>query len=66
MNITQLHIQEQQLSLKRFPPNQFDKSLRAWDAADEYIIDHVATLALESCKHNFIVNNCFWAHACAK
>lgn len=65
MNITQLHIQEQQLSLKRFPPNQFDKSLRAWDAADEYIIDHVATLDLESFTHIVIVNDGFGALACA-
>jgi 16S rRNA (guanine1207-N2)-methyltransferase/23S rRNA (guanine1835-N2)-methyltransferase len=65
MNTTQLHIQEQQLSLKRFPLNQFDKSLRAWDAADEYIIDHVATLDLKSFQHIVIVNDSFGALACA-
>lgn len=65
MNITQLHIQAQQLSLKRFPINQFDKSLRAWDAADEYIIDHVATLDLQSFKHIVIVNDSFGALTCA-
>lgn len=66
MNITQLHIQEQQLSLKRFPLNQFDKSLRAWDAADEYIIDHVATtLDLPSFRHIVIVNDSFGALTCA-
>lgn len=66
MNITQLQIQEQQLSLKRFPTNQFDKSLRAWDAADEYIIDHVAsTLDLQSFTHIVIVNDSFGALTCA-
>lgn len=66
MNITQLHIQEQHLSLKRFPVNQFDKSLRAWDAADEFIIDHVATtLDLQSFTHIVIVNDGFGALTCA-
>ena len=66
MNTTQLHIQQQQLSLKRFPINHFDKSLRAWDAADEYIIDHLAsTFDLPSFRHIVIVNDSFGALACA-
>ncbi|MFT6268702.1 MAG: 16S rRNA (guanine1207-N2)-methyltransferase/23S rRNA (guanine1835-N2)-methyltransferase [Alphaproteobacteria bacterium] len=66
MNNTQLHIQDQTFSLKRFPSNQFDKSLRAWDAADEYMIDHVAnTLTFSELKHIVIVNDSFGALACA-
>lgn len=66
MNNTQLNIQQQQLSLKRFPQNQFDKSLRAWDAADEYIIDHIAeSLDLASFARIIIVNDGFGALTCA-
>jgi 23S rRNA (guanine1835-N2)-methyltransferase len=66
MNDTQLHIQNQQFSLKRFPSNPFDKSLRAWDAADEYIIDHVAdTLNVSELVHIVIVNDSFGALTCA-
>lgn len=66
MNNTQLHIQHQQFSLKRFPANQFDKSLRAWDAADEYIIDHVAeNISLNELGHIVIINDSFGALTCA-
>jgi 16S rRNA (guanine1207-N2)-methyltransferase/23S rRNA (guanine1835-N2)-methyltransferase len=65
-NTNQLHIQAQQLCLKRFPANHFDKSLRAWDAADEYMIDHLAELAsLDEIKHIVIVNDSFGALTCA-
>ena len=63
---TSLNIQGQALSLKRFPANQFDKSLRAWDAADEYTIDHVAsTFTLSETSHIVIVNDSFGALTCA-
>lgn len=66
MNNTQLHIQEQSFSLKRFPPNQFDKSLRAWDAADEYLIDYVCeNNDLSTLQHIVIINDSFGALACA-
>lgn len=65
-NNTQLHIQGQQFSLKRFPSNPFDKSLRAWDAADEYIIDHVAsTFVVSELQHIVIINDGFGALTCA-
>jgi len=66
MNNTQLHIQANTFSLKRFPNNPFDKSLRAWDAADEYIINHVAdTINLSELAHIVIVNDSFGALTCA-
>ena len=66
MNNTQLHIQAQTFSLKRFPSNHFDNSLRAWDAADEYIIDNVAdTVNLNDLHHIAIINDSFGAITCA-
>lgn len=66
MNNTQLHIQGTTLSLKRFPTNQFDKSLRAWDAGDEYIIDTVCDkFELGELKRIVIVNDSFGALSCA-
>lgn len=38
---TQWQILEQEYQLFRFPPNQHDKSLQAWDSADELIAQHL-------------------------
>ena len=38
---TQWQILGQEYQLFRFPPNQHDKSLQAWDSADELIIQHL-------------------------
>lgn len=66
MRDTQLFIQDLRLSLKRYPSNQFDKSLRAWDAADEYTINHVAeNLDLSACRNIVIFNDSFGALSCA-
>lgn len=66
MNNTHLHIANESFSLKRFPSNQFDKSLRAWDAADEFLIDHVFENADTSAiQHIVIVNDSFGALCCA-
>jgi len=66
LNNTHLHIANESFSLKRFPSNQFDKSLRAWDAADEYLIDHVQdTIDTTAIKHIVIVNDSFGALSCA-
>ena len=63
---TQLHIQAQGFSLKRFPPNQFDKSLRAWDAADEYMINYMCdNHDLSTMREITIVNDSFGALTCA-
>ncbi len=66
MNNTQLHIQQQTFSLKRFPTNKFDKSLRAWDAADEYMIDYISeNFDLTTLQNIVIVNDSFGALTCA-
>lgn len=66
MNNTHLHIANESFSLKRFPPNQFDKSLRAWDAGDEYLISHIVdTVDLALIKHIVIANDSFGALTCA-
>ena len=44
----------------------FDKSLRAWDAADEYIINHVCEhVDLSTVEHIAIANDGFGALSCA-
>ncbi|MGB3724165.1 MAG: methyltransferase, partial [Glaciecola sp.] len=66
MNNTVLTLQNESFSLKRFPANTFDKSLRAWDAADEYIINHVCEhVDLSTVEHIAIANDGFGALSCA-
>jgi 16S rRNA (guanine1207-N2)-methyltransferase/23S rRNA (guanine1835-N2)-methyltransferase len=66
MSNTQLDIQAHSLQLKRFPHNQFDRSLRAWDAADEYMIDHVCSHIDTSSLNNIvIIGDSFGALTCA-
>ena len=37
---TDWHIANKQFVLHRYPKGQHDKSLQAWDSADEYVIEH--------------------------
>ncbi len=54
------------LNLTRFPENKLDKSLRAWDAADEYLISTIEqTRAKNTVEHISIVNDSFGCLACA-
>lgn len=63
---TQLNKQNFALNLQRFPAKTSDRSLRAWDAADEYIIDHLAnTSDLSRLKCITIINDSFGALTCA-
>ena len=39
---TEWQLAGQTLQLFRFPPNQHDKSLQAWDSADEYAIEYIS------------------------
>jgi 23S rRNA (guanine1835-N2)-methyltransferase len=48
--------------LQRLPENGHE-SLRAWDAADEYVLEHVANLALPTTAKILIVNDSFGALA---
>lgn len=46
------------LTLHRFPLEQKNRSLQAWDAADEYLVDHVFTHH-DTLKHVLILNDSF-------
>lgn len=37
---TDWHIADKHITLNRYPKGQHDKSLQAWDSADEYLIQH--------------------------
>ncbi len=50
--------------LERYPLNQKNRSLQAWDAADELLIDHVLTHHGDK-KRIFLINDQFGALACA-
>ena len=57
------------LTLHRYPANRQHVSLQAWDAADEYLINHlrerIAENRLPEHAHILIVNDDFGALACA-
>lgn len=54
------------LNLRRFPDNKLDKSLRAWDAADEYLISTISqTYAASEINHISIINDSFGCLSCA-
>ena len=46
---TELNIHERSLTLHRFPKRS-NETLQAWDAGDEYLINHVEELALPPVK----------------
>ncbi|MFC3121200.1 methyltransferase [Agaribacter flavus] len=64
MSNTDFHVNDTVLSLHRYPPSR-DKSLQAWDSADEYIIRYIETEDLYSKLGNMlIVNDEFGALCC--
>lgn len=52
----------QTLTLHRYPPEQQNRSLQAWDAADELLIEHLSQQSLSSL---LLLNDQFGALACA-
>ncbi|HEY0208792.1 23S rRNA (guanine(1835)-N(2))-methyltransferase RlmG [Acerihabitans sp.] len=52
------------LELDRYPPGAADENLQAWDAADEYLLAHIATLGPIT-GPTLILNDGFGALACA-
>ncbi len=50
-------IVEQQLTLERFPVAQVNRSLQAWDAADEYLINYLIVNNLVNSDSNILVFN---------
>lgn len=57
-------INEHELLLNRFPISN-DKNLQAWDSSDEYVLQHIASLNLDSNSNILIVNDSFGTLACA-
>lgn len=60
---TQFQCDEQILTLHRYPPEQKTRSLQAWDAADELLIQHIRHG--EAPNSLLILNDQFGALACA-
>jgi 16S rRNA (guanine1207-N2)-methyltransferase/23S rRNA (guanine1835-N2)-methyltransferase len=50
-------INDKQLTLVRFPLVQVNRSLQAWDAADEYLLNHIETEQLISEKSRIAIYN---------
>ncbi|MEW6990804.1 methyltransferase [Colwelliaceae bacterium 6441] len=50
-------INDRNLFLDRFPINQVNRSLQAWDAADEYLINYLADNNLVTSKSNILTFN---------
>lgn len=60
---TELTLFEQTLTLHRYPKRNNDP-LQAWDAGDEYLIQHVEQLGLPAHRHILIINDHFGALSC--
>ncbi|MEY8212975.1 MAG: methyltransferase [Colwellia sp.] len=57
-------VNDKNLFLSRFPASQVNRSLQAWDSADEYLINHVNELGLINTKTKVaIFNDAFGALA---
>ena len=55
-------VNDRNLFLDRFPTGQVNRSLQAWDAADEYIVNHIVDNQLiDTAKRILIVNDTFGA-----
>ncbi|CCQ09428.1 23S rRNA (guanine-N-2-)-methyltransferase rlmG [Pseudoalteromonas luteoviolacea B = ATCC 29581] len=61
---TEARLGEKQYTLHRFPLDQKNRSLQAWDSADELILEHITTLKT-SPLHVLVINDAFGALACA-
>lgn len=62
-NNAELILNDVRLKLHRYPKNQHDKSLQAWDSADEYIIEHLKGQDLVN-KTLLVLNDNFGALSC--
>ncbi|MDD5214445.1 MAG: methyltransferase [Methylococcales bacterium] len=62
--IEELLTTQGKFALQRLPKESHE-SLRAWDAADEYVLQHIETLNLPKTTHVLILNDSFGALACA-
>ncbi|MEX3073841.1 methyltransferase [Vibrio alginolyticus] len=60
---TELNLHDRSLNLHRYPKRS-NETLQAWDAGDEYLINHVEELALPDNQHIVVINDNFGALAC--
>ena len=60
---TELALHDRTLSLHRFP-HRSNETLQAWDAGDEYVINHIEALNLAIGKRILILNDHFGALSC--
>ncbi|HHF3109092.1 methyltransferase [Vibrio sp. J2-4] len=60
---TELNLHERSLTLHRFPKRS-NETLQAWDAGDEYLINHVEELALPNNQNILVINDSFGALSC--
>jgi len=60
---TELALHERTLSLFRYPIRS-NETLQAWDAGDEYLINHIEEMGLEPNQHILILNDNFGALSC--
>ncbi|MGF1762964.1 methyltransferase [Aliivibrio kagoshimensis] len=60
---TEFTIRDHNLTLLRYPKVS-NETLQAWDAGDEYLINHVEALALPEQQNILIVNDSFGALSC--
>ncbi|MGR5449413.1 methyltransferase [Vibrio sp. PNB22_3_1] len=60
---TELNLHDRSLTLHRFPKRS-NETLQAWDAGDEYLINHVEDLALPDHQNIVVINDNFGALAC--
>jgi 23S rRNA (guanine1835-N2)-methyltransferase len=56
--------QYNQLVLQRFPKTK-DKTLRAWNAADEYLLEHLQQIGFKTDSNILIINDQFGAITCS-
>ncbi|MGB5789198.1 MAG: methyltransferase [Pseudoalteromonas nigrifaciens] len=59
----QAQLGDKTFTLERFPLDQKNRSLQAWDSADEYLIDHVSE-HYPDCRSLLILNDSFGALSC--
>ncbi|WP_348236193.1 methyltransferase [Vibrio parahaemolyticus] len=60
---TELNLHGRSLTLHRFPKRS-NETLQAWDAGDEYLINHVEEMALPDHQNIVVINDNFGALAC--
>ena len=53
------------LQLDRYPPEQKNRSLQAWDAADELLLNTVLPMLANQAEQLLLLNDQFGALACA-